>query len=182
MKSIGEMLSSCYVDTETGCWQWRGGHSHNSGYHEFPVCKAPVNGVLRMMTAQRAAWILSGKRPGAVVWRSVCSANDCINPAHCKTGTRDEMYADIKASGRNRNITSRRVINLRSAMKMATPIETVKKAEAMFSTGASQKDVRAVFGMSSATASAIRRGVHVHSTARQRVVANASVFTYWGMK
>lgn len=183
VRVLEDLRQRCWVDDVTGCWLWRQAVATSRG------CTVPmvhlsagvIPGVDRNATvpAPRAAWLLSGRKlePGHVVWRHVCEAGLCINPAHCRAGTRPEALAAVAATGRNRGKPERAVRNTLSRMHMVKPAEVVHQAEAMFAAGRLQKDVRAELGLSQKTAAAIRQGLHPHSAARRNVLRGASVFT-----
>lgn len=183
VRTLSDIRDRCRIDAETGCWNWSLATSTPRG------CLTPVvhlaAGALSQgqksstMTTVRAAWLLSGKTlpDGHVVWRQVCAAGLCVNPAHCRSGTRPEMHAAVAATGRNRGLPERAACNAISRLRMVTPIDRVRQAEAMFAAGRLQKEVREVIGMSQKTAAAIRQGTHPHSAGRQLLVRGASVFS-----
>lgn len=182
VQSLQGILDRCRVDDETGCWLWARAANAPHGritpmvmFHPNPQPGRKTNN----MPAARAAWLLSGRevQPGHYVWRN-CLSDLCVNPAHCQAGTKAEMFGAISASGRNRGKPERRAVCERNRRHMLTPPEVVRRAEAMFSAGALQKEVRAALRMSGDTARSIRLQQHPHSTGRQHVVRGASVFTF----
>ena len=183
-KTLADILDRCRVDTETGCWLWAQCVLSKRGT-TTPVAHLGAGalgstGKGNSMTAAKAAWLLAGKplEPGHVVWRHVCRAGLCVNPAHCRAGTRSEMHATVAATGRNKGTPGRAAINTINRQSMLTPIDKVRIAESMFDAGSLQKDVQAALGITQKTAAAIRLGRHPHSVGRQRLVANASVFAW----
>lgn len=182
VRSLADLKDRCRIDDETGCWLWtlavcvaRGGVVPMAHIPAGVFAPVPKGGT---MPAPRLAWLMSGQKlqPGQVVWRQVCTGGRCIRPDHCRTGTRTEMHAAVAATGRNRGKPERAAINTLARQRMVKSVDVVRKAEAMFSDGRLQKDVRAVLGLSQRTASSIRQGRHPHSVGRQRVVRGASVF------
>ena len=115
-------------------------------------------------------------RPDQVVYRYECMAHLCINPAHCRAGTRTEMFKALAATGRHKGNPARAAQNLKNRKSMMIPVDRVQAAEAMFADGVMQKDVRVALGLSSSSAAAIRKGLHPHSTGRTHLVVGASVF------
>lgn len=183
-RTLQFLKDRCRIDTETGCWLWSMG-AFISGSSVTPVVHLPRQvGDSKYTTtpAAREAWKLAGKplAPKHVVWRHVCSSGLCINPDHCRAGTRTQMLAAVAATGRNRGKPERAVVNTLSRMKMVKPVELVRQAEAMFAAGMLQKDVRAALSLSQKTAAAIRLGQHPHSAGRQNLVRGASVFALGG--
>lgn len=184
MHTLEAMKGRCVINAHD-CWVWTGASAYSKGDGLgltsrvwLPLKEHPAGGTLT--TAHRAAWLLSG-RPlpnGHVVWHSKCTDPLCINPAHCSSGTRQEMHKAIAASDRLKGKTNRKIANAKNRLAMVTPVETVRKAEGMFRDGLLQKDVRAALGLSGNTARLIRLGQHTHSADRPRVVPGASAFTW----
>ncbi len=185
VRNLEDLRQRCVIEEETGCWVWKAAMSRSlkrkvapSPRVWIPDPKTLGDGVL--MTAGRAAWLLSGRKlaAGQVVWRSVCNRSECINPAHGRAVTRAEMHSGIAAAGFNRGQPERSAINLRSCMRMATPVDKVREIEAAFKAGSNCKQVRARFGIAQETAAAVRDGRHVHSSQRRALVPMASVFAF----
>lgn len=188
VRTLQDLLLRCIVDDETGCWHWRQAVSTWRG-GSVPMVHVPagiVQGIDEQATipAARAAWLLSGRRlrPGHIVWRHVCGSGTCINPAHCRSGTRSVALKAVAATGRNRGRPERAAQNALARLRMAKPAEIVLQAEAMFAAGKLQKDVRAELGLSQRTAAAIRQGLHPNSSGRQHLVRGASVFSLGGAR
>lgn len=180
--SLECLRQRCRIDDVTGCWVWSMAVANASTtptpvVHIAPGAKGLVKGGA-VVTAPRAAWLLAGNtlEPGQVVYRLVCGNSRCINPEHCRTGTRAQMQAAIAATGRNRGRPERRVINAKSRASQLVPVEKVRQAEALFAAGVMQKDVRERLSLSQKAAAAIRKGVHPNCVNGQRVVRGASVF------
>ena len=181
VKNLADLRSRCRIDIITGCWNWGLCVSLPRGTLT-PVTYIAA-GILgndkdRTMPAVRAAWQLAGNRlrPDQVVYRYECMAHLCINPAHCRAGTRTEMFKALAATGRHKGNPARAAQNLKNRKSMMIPVDRVQAAEAMFADGVMQKDVRVALGLSSSSAAAIRKGLHPHSTGRTHLVVGASVF------
>jgi len=185
VRGLMDILGRCRVDDETGCWVWTGAVSSPRG------CAIPMvhlsAGALGMgskgnsIPAARAAWLLAGKplKDGHVVWRHVCMADRdglCVNPAHARSGTRQQMYAAMVASGHNRGSERRRIANTKNRARMLKPAAVVRQAEAMFHDGATTKAVCDALRLTDETARAIRLGQHPHSAGRVQCLPGASVF------
>ncbi len=184
VRSLEDIRSRCVIDDETGCWLWRGAMSKRRNGRGQPTGRVWLPGVDGgvIETAARAAWLLSGRRiaSGNVVWRSLCTDSTCINPEHGKSGTRPAMHAAFVADGRLRGDPRRAAANTKNFARQFLPVETVRKAEAMFAAGVMQKTVRAELGISAGVAARIRKGLHPNCASAQRVVPAASVFA-WGV-
>lgn len=182
VRTLEDLRDRCRIDDITGCWIWSLCCAMPRG------CPTPLTHLRAGLVgndrdanipAARAAWLLAGNKlkPGQLVWRHACKAGLCINPEHCRAGTRREMHAAIADSGRNKGSPIRAVINAKNRLPMMIPAETVRRAEAMFAVGDLQKTVREALGMSQLTAASIRKGLHPHSAGRQRLLRGASVFS-----
>lgn len=183
IRTLDDLQGRCVIDRETLCWIWRGAVFRNAaGSDTTRVWLPDADGKGRVMTAPRAAWILSGRKlpAGHIVWRARCHCSAlCISPQHGAAGTRQDMFAAFVRDGRLRGDPRSAVINARNRMAGVVPLGVVRQAEAMFAAGALQKEVKAALGISHQTAAKIRKGIHPHSAARGvKVVANASVFTW----
>lgn len=181
VRTLEDLRIRCVIDSETGCWLWRGAMSR--GDRGNPTARVWIpsdDGGGTIATGQRAAWLLSGKPldPEHVVWRHRCTRSDCINPQHGAAGTRRQMHTAIAESGRMRGDPRRAAVNSRNRQAMLLPVETVRRAEAMFAAGAMQKEVCAALGISNGSAKRIRIGAHPRCAGRVNVVANASVFAW----
>ena len=181
VKNLSDLRSRCRIDAFTECWNW-------GLCISLPRCTmTPVihiaagilgNNKSRTMPAARAAWQLAGNSvmKDQVVYRYNCKAQLCINPEHCRVGTRFEMGKDIAATGRNKGNPARAAQNLANRKSMIVSVDLVRAAEAMFSEGALQKNVSAKLRISGSSAAAIRKGIHPNSAGRSHLVAGASVF------
>ena len=181
VKNLADLRSRCRIDAITDCWNWSLCVSLPRGTLT-PVTYIAAgildNDKARVMTAVRAAWQLAGNslRQDQFVYRYECKARLCINPAHCRVGTRTEMFKAISDTGRNKGSPARAAQNMANRRSMMISVERVRAAEAMFADGIKQKDVRAALRLSSESAAAIRNGLHPHSTGRSHLVVGASVF------
>jgi hypothetical protein len=181
VRCLDDLMARCRVDEITGCWIWSGAVSRSNTRDVQPTTRvwlpdAEVLGAGKLMTAGRAAWILAGKKAGPrdVIFKHVCHDVLCINPAHACAVTRAEMHRRLAASGLLRGDPVRAVVNRQNMLKMATPPEVVRQAEAMLDEGRMCKEVRARFGLASETVALIRNGRHPNSAGR--TVRGASVF------
>ena len=187
VRTLQDLMLRCTVDDETGCWLWAMAAVNPRGAVTPMVhVAAGVAGqaVGATIPAARVAWLLSGRRlePGHVVWRHVCGSGMCINPEHCRAGTRSTALKAVAATGRNRGKPERAAKNALARLRMVKPVDVVRQAEAMFAEGKLQKVVRAELGLSQKTAAAIRQGLHPHSSGRQHLVRGASVFSLGGAR
>lgn len=180
VRTLEDLRSRCVIDAETGCWLWRGAMSRGKSGQPTSRVWIPGDGGGRIMTGQRAAWILAGKplADGHVVWRHRCTNGQCINPYHGAAGSRPQMHAAIAASGRLRGDPRRAVVNAQNRERMLLSPETVLRGERMFAAGALQKEVAAALGICHSSAKKIRLRTHPHSAGRERVISGASVFAW----
>lgn len=187
MKHIGVttldgILARCRVDEETGCWGWAWGMS---GKPSRPVptvhIGAGVLGFSRLtaVPAYRAAWLFSGRKvkEGQIVYRT-CGNCACVAPDHLRSGTRQEMYAFVSSTGRNKGQPHRKVANAKNRQKMMLPAERVRAVEQMLAEGKLQREIREALRMCGSTIRRIRLGQHPQcSSPPLKVVRGASVFS-----
>lgn len=184
VRHLEDLRLRCFIDTETGCWLWRGALSHSKTRKVSPTTRVWLpagihgDGAGAITTASKAAWLLSGRKlkDGHVVWRAVCNQTDCINPQHCKGVSRQQMHAEIAASNRLKGNPTRAAINAINGRASLMPVATVRQAESLFASGAMLKDVKQQLGISSDVAKRIRQGLHPHCANASRLVRGASVF------
>jgi hypothetical protein len=107
IRTIEDIRQRCRISDETGCWHW--------GY-----CKSPegvprvhfvLNGVRQTQVGRRAVVMLKTGQPiprGHVAFPTRdCHAMDCLNPEHCRSGTRANYGQFMKFSGRSRSPAKR---------------------------------------------------------------------------
>lgn len=81
-------LSKC-VATETGCWEWTGGHFVSTGYASFNLKRD--DGIWRPQPAHRVAYeLLHGSIPEGLEIDHLCRNRGCVNPGHLEAVTRRE--------------------------------------------------------------------------------------------
>jgi len=191
MKRVGvtnleELKQRTRIDDETGCWVWAWS---TSGKSDYPVPTVHLGvGVLgctkiTAMQAYRASWLFSGKKikDGHIVYRT-CGNYLCVAPDHLKSGTRQEMYAYVSATNRNKGQPHRKLANAKNRQKMMMPPERVQAVERMLAEGKTQKEIRDELRMCGSTIRRISAGLHIHSSSQApRVIRGASVFSLGGL-
>jgi hypothetical protein len=186
IKTLADIKGRCVIDSETGCWLWRGAMSTDGRRKGQPTSRVWIPQSQHTpggtTTAPRAAWMLSGRElsPEQIVWRHVCGNAACINPAHGKAGTRQDMFADLVACGRLRGDPRRAAINARNRASQLVSVERVRQAEALFAGGWLQKDIVKLMRIGNDTAAKIRRGLHPNCAKAPSTVPVASVFGWRG--
>jgi hypothetical protein len=182
VRTLQDIKDRCVVDSETGCWNWslamsNGGKFGSSCTPRVAVPAGILDQKQKCCSAARAAWLFSGKSlaPKQIVWRK-CLNDKCCAPHHLIAGTKSEEGAWMAKNGHRRGNPQRAAVNMKNAMKMATPPHVVQRVEAMFETGMLQKDVQSATGLRPETLRMIRLGQHVNSSSRQPLIAQASVF------
>lgn len=112
LNTIADVRGRCVVDEISKCWRWDGAFAVNTVKgSRCPVAHFPPTG--RTTSVLRIALLLTGKRPGAVTWRTCCS-DSCVNPAHLLTGTRSQWGEWCEARGNLRGQVARRAANRRA--------------------------------------------------------------------
>lgn len=184
MSSIGtlaDIKNYCTVN-EAGCWVWKGGYSQQGYVPVAHIGKQFMPGLgktQRTFSAYRAAWLLSGKKipDGHVVYRHVCLDHQCVNPAHCKTGTKAEMHARYSASGKNKGQPHRMVANMKNRAKLHLSPEKVRAIQASLDEGMKVKEIMKLHRTDGGTVRKIRLGLHPSQKQSGPAHANASIFT-----
>lgn len=89
IRTVADLRERCYVDDDSGCWHWRLGGSCGWPRVHIPH---PKTGVKTAMRGRRAALVLlRGKdlNAGQIAFAiDACESKDCVNPAHCRSGTK----------------------------------------------------------------------------------------------
>lgn len=81
--ALERIRERCVMDSETGCWHWRGAMNSDARSGRIPVIWHDG----RSQSGLRAVFELSGRRPARMVWRT-CGCDDCLSPHHLLTGSR----------------------------------------------------------------------------------------------
>lgn len=170
------LLGMCRVCDETGCWEWTGGMGGSE--KSTPIFHFPrTNKRQRSMAAYRALWLMAGKSLplGFFVYRG-CVNNRCVNPGHCKAGTRREMWEHISQTGKLKANHRRSVVNKMNTASQRTPEPVIRQIEAMLAEGARRDDIAEQLGIDRHVVTQVRQRRHFYCSGRPRVVRGASVF------
>lgn len=181
IQDLDGILQRCSIDTDSGCWVWRGG-MNSSG---VPLCNLPP-GVLapgrKVLSARRAAWLLSGRRlaAGQIVYRQHCCTEErCVNPYHSAAGAKGAQIASAAKRDPEHFRGVDRLRGLRrQAFTQAKSVELVGQIERMLSGGHTAAHCASHFGVHRSTADAIAKHQHIHQ--RPAVLRAASVFAWGG--
>lgn len=180
INTLADLKGYCVID-ESDCWIWKGGYSQQ-GYvpvaHIGQEFMPLLSKTQRTLSAYRASWLLSGKKipQGHVVYRHVCLNHQCVNPAHCKTGTKAQMHARYSESGKNKGQPNRIVANMKNRAKLILPREKVQAIEASIAEGMGVKAIMKLHRTDGSTIRKIRAGLHPTQMTGQAVHANSSIF------
>lgn len=96
--TLDDLRQRCNVDEDDGCWRWRMERVDGSARVHMLV-----DGKRTKMSGRRAALILAGKRIPAgheAYARPACPHTDCVNPEHCRSGTRGDVRRFLASRGR----------------------------------------------------------------------------------
>lgn len=104
IRTVADLMDRCRVDPDTGCWHLALCFSQGAPRVVMPH---PTTGKLTHVRGRRAALLLQRGRdlpPGHQAWRrECCESADCVNPAHARSGPRDQYAAWVKRSGLHKN-------------------------------------------------------------------------------
>lgn len=176
MKTL-QQLRGWTTPDEVGCWIWKGGYTQG-GY--LPVSHMEKGSPFgkKTMSAYRAAWLLSGRTipEGHVVYRHVCLNAQCVNPAHCATGTKGDMHKRYSESGKNRGQPHRILANAKNRATQTSSPERIAAIQALLDEGLTIKAIMIALKTDGGTVRKIRDGVHPGQQTVQRVLPQASIF------
>ena len=109
IRTLEDLRLRCVVDDVTGCWHWR--LSKCAGVPKVHVTHPALPRPGHIMRGRRAALLLARGRDlpkGHVAYaRLTCTSPDCVNPAHCQSGTRDDHGRYLSQSGRVKGLLSK---------------------------------------------------------------------------
>lgn len=124
IRTVEDLRLRCYVDECTGCWHWRLAMDDGFALVHFV---APDTGERKKTRGRRAAlWLANGHDigPGRVA-AAHCESSDCVNPAHAKSMTNQQLGREITGTYppraglpiRGRKLTPAQVIAIRAGGK-----------------------------------------------------------------
>lgn len=167
LRTIEDLRDRCMVDEDSGCWHWRG-----CIHQGRPLVWFRLNGKKYRTRGRRAAVLLSGRtiKPGHETYATDnCWSDDCVNPAHCRTGSREKMFAWMVATGRSRSIVKIAKATMRCLARRKL---TMAQAEAVRTSDEPARDLARRYGMNVTNIYKIRRGASYKPALR-----GASVFS-----
>jgi hypothetical protein len=175
IRTVEDLRKRCRLDGLTKCWHWGLAMVQGSPSVHF---KAPDTGLRVKMRGRSAAlYLLRGQSlpAGHMAWAKVdCRSDDCVNPDHCRSGTKVQWGQCLGESGvlrgkPHRLIAARKAAKVRWGDKMLTPEQRREIRESTESTYA----MAARFGVSQFTAWCARTGRYGQDT-----MPGSSVFTW----
>lgn len=175
---LAHVLDRCAVDDETGCWVWRGACTGDSVPVANIAAGVLADGSHGVMGVRRVAWLLAGRRlpAGHVVYQLQCTNKRCVLPDHAEAGTRAQVGAAQRLSGRLRDQPHRRAHGVRSALHSPRTLsaEVVSQIEQGLQAGKLHRELAAEVGCYPTTICKVKARRHI----RQRTQARgASVFS-----
>lgn len=169
IRTVDDLRWRCWEDHDTGCWHWRLSFAQGSPKVHFCFGDKRLG-----MRGRRAALTIARGRmlPRKLqVWATDdCESDDCVNPAHCRSGTRAQHGAYMRRTGRSK-----------TAAKTASALKAAERLRKL-----TLEQVREIRDSSETVdALAHRMGVSRYAVWCARVgktwrdtAANASVFTW----
>jgi hypothetical protein len=175
IRTVEDLRKRCRVDAFSGCWHWGLAIVQGSPSVHF---KAPDSGEKRKMRGRKAALYLQRGHDlpaGHLAWAVVgCNSTDCVNPAHCRSGTKPQWGQAMASSGEWRGMPSK-LLAARKAAKVRWANQTLT-SEVRREIRESTESTRAIasrLGVSQFSVWASRVGKY-----GQETVAGSSVFTW----
>lgn len=98
IRTVEDLRCRCRMNEETGCWHWGMAICDGAPTVHF----VDQNGVRRKARGRRASLLISGRvipKGHTAFAKAICKSDDCVNPEHSRSGTRDEAGAHIAKSG-----------------------------------------------------------------------------------
>lgn len=99
MTEFEKIKGRCHIDSDTGCWHWRGGTS--KGVPRIYATDYTL-GEKTVQTGIRAVWHAITGEPIPDGWRvfhTRCTNQDCLNPAHLDCGPTADWGKQVAKSG-----------------------------------------------------------------------------------
>ena len=160
IRTLERLRERCRIDEETGCWHWGLAISQGSP----TVCLIhPETGVRLKMRGRRAALVLHlGKelpKGHSTYAAACCTSFDCVNPAHCRHGSRVQVGAAHAKSGLLKGDHRRTLVN-RANMEARRRL-SAQQVQTIRAGGKSDVAFAKEFGVSAYAVWAAKKG-HTH--------------------
>lgn len=158
IRTLEDLRVRCWINPETGCWEWRGAMQRTPDRNPEPRVWLANERVTS--TIGRAAWNLAGKRKlpsGYTVWRT-CRCESCGNPEHLRSGTKAQWGAWMAAKGGLKGDAARRLKNRQSKIDNGQAKITAEIARWVIESPQTLIDAAWGASIAKSTASRIRRG------------------------
>jgi hypothetical protein len=127
LETHGHLISP---EPNSGCWLWEGS-CVEFGYGQLTLRQ-------KRMLSHRLSWELSrGKIPDELFVLHKCDVPACVNPGHLFLGDNTDNMRDVRAKGRDRGLTKRKLtmaqaayirLSEKSGAELALEFEVSRKA------------------------------------------------------
>lgn len=123
VRTVEDLRQRCRIDHETGCWRWgmtvsKEANNNGAGRPKVEVLN-PDTGKKTVMSGRRAALVLERGKDipkGHVSFaKACCKWDDCVNPAHARSGSRHEHGEYLRRTGRVRGLNGSREAMIKRA-------------------------------------------------------------------
>jgi hypothetical protein len=135
IRTLEDLRQRCVIDAETGCWHWRMAITQGAPRVHL---QHPQDGCKVTMRGRRAALLLATGRDlprgHSAYARPCCKADDCVNPAHSRTGTRQQHGEWLRKTGKVKNLLSKSLASRRMWDQRGRKVTPAMRDEILHST------------------------------------------------
>jgi hypothetical protein len=128
IRTIEDLRERCFCDPTSNCWHWRLCITQGAPKIHY---RRPEDDSRTQSRGRRAALHLArghDLRRGHVAY-GVCNSFDCVNPGHCRSGTKTQAGAQLIKTGKLKGNISVSIASLKRWDKHGRKIDAAMAAE-----------------------------------------------------